>query len=92
MQRLEAYLQLLFYTSSHRSKLNLSCRIFGTISNLNMPVWRNGRRGRLKIYSGQPGAGSSPAIGNLGGLLSPLIFPHQWAIGPLDSLIHVLEE
>lgn len=32
-----------------------------------MPVWRNGRRGRLKIYSGQPGAGSSPAIGILSG-------------------------
>lgn len=29
-----------------------------------LPVWWNGRRGRLKIYSGQPGAGSSPAIGN----------------------------
>lgn len=27
------------------------------------PMWRNGRRGRLKIYSWQQGAGSSPAIG-----------------------------
>ena len=32
--------------------------------SLLLPVWWNGRRGRLKIYSGQPGAGSSPAIGN----------------------------
>ncbi len=30
-----------------------------------MPMWRNGRRGRLKIYSWQQGAGSSPVIGNL---------------------------
>lgn len=29
-----------------------------------MPMWRNGRRGRLKIYSWQQGAGSSPVIGN----------------------------
>lgn len=28
------------------------------------PVWRNGRRGRLKIYSRQLGAGSSPVTGN----------------------------
>ncbi len=30
-------------------------------------MWRNGRRGRLKIYSRQRGAGSSPVIGNRGG-------------------------
>ncbi len=28
-----------------------------------MPMWRNGRRGRLKIYSRQLGAGSNPVIG-----------------------------
>lgn len=32
-----------------------------------MPMWRNGRRGRLKIYSWQRGAGSSPAIGKFTG-------------------------
>jgi hypothetical protein len=30
---------------------------------LSKPMWRNGRRGRLKIYSWQQDAGSSPAIG-----------------------------
>ena len=30
---------------------------------LESPVWRNGRRSRLKICRGQPRAGSSPATG-----------------------------
>ncbi len=29
-----------------------------------MPVWRNGSRGRLKIYFKQLSAGSSPVTGN----------------------------
>lgn len=29
-----------------------------------MPMWRNGRRGRLKIYFRQLSAGSSPVVGN----------------------------
>ena len=31
-----------------------------------LPAWRNGRRIRLKIWRGQPRAGSSPAAGILG--------------------------
>ncbi|MDF2550642.1 MAG: hypothetical protein K0S07_1709 [Chlamydiales bacterium] len=33
------------------------------IKTSNKPMWRNGRRGRLKIYSWRQGAGSSPVIG-----------------------------
>jgi hypothetical protein len=32
-------------------------------SSLTLPMWRNGRRGRLKIYSDYSGVGSSPIIG-----------------------------
>ncbi len=37
-----------------------------------LPMWWNGRRGRLKIYSRRLGAGSSPVIGTLPNVLSEM--------------------
>lgn len=40
----------------------------------SMPMWWNGRRGRLKIYSRRLGAGSSPVIGIQKEVLLDLLF------------------
>ena len=45
-----------------------------TYSHPPMPMWRNGRRGRLKIFFGQPSAGSSPVIGTLNRIVLTIRF------------------